>query len=198
MNNLQSLAGIELSRVVEGIRNGDDAAAQDLYDSFNWLRTYFGTKLGWQEAEDSYHDLVVAVVTAIRTGTLREPARLAGYARMAARNIVADRIRSRLNAREVELHESCRAVKDDRPSAEATAIRRQAKAIAARLLGAMPSRDRAVLVRFYVDEDRPEQICSEMNLSATQFRLIKSRAKARFTALLQQRIRPNRAQHRYV
>jgi RNA polymerase sigma-70 factor, ECF subfamily len=35
-------------------------------------------------------------------------------------------------------------------------------------------------VRFYLNEEPQEQICREMALTETQFRLLKSRAKARF------------------
>jgi RNA polymerase sigma-70 factor, ECF subfamily len=39
------------------------------------------------------------------------------------------------------------------------------------------------LTRFYVDEQSQDLICSEMGLTETQFRLLKSRAKARFGEL---------------
>ena len=41
------------------------------------------------------------------------------------------------------------------------------------------NRDREILVRFYLREQPQTQICQEMGLSETQFRLLKSRAKAR-------------------
>jgi hypothetical protein len=50
-------------------------------------------------------------------------------------------------------------------------------------------RDVEVLNRFYFLDQMEEQIRSEMNLTATQFRLLKSRAKGRFTQLIQQRLR---------
>jgi hypothetical protein len=40
-----------------------------------------------------------------------------------------------------------------------------------------------VLIRFYLDEQTPDVICRDMGLTETQFRLIKSRAKARFGGL---------------
>jgi DNA-directed RNA polymerase specialized sigma24 family protein len=52
-----------------------------------------------------------------------------------------------------------------------------------RILNSLPKRDREVLARFYLEEQRPERICREMGLSETQFRLVKSRAKARFGEL---------------
>jgi DNA-directed RNA polymerase specialized sigma subunit len=51
------------------------------------------------------------------------------------------------------------------------------------VLAELSERDREILTRFYVDEQGQEQICSEMALTETQFRLLKSRAKARFGEL---------------
>ena len=52
------------------------------------------------------------------------------------------------------------------------------------LLGALSARDREILLRFYVSEQSPEQICAEMGITDTQFRLIKSRAKVKFAQLI--------------
>jgi RNA polymerase sigma-70 factor (ECF subfamily) len=52
-----------------------------------------------------------------------------------------------------------------------------------RVLGELSQRDREILTRFYLLEQSQDQICSEMALSETQFRLLKSRAKARFGEL---------------
>jgi len=51
------------------------------------------------------------------------------------------------------------------------------------ILRSLPDRDREILTRFYLDEQTQEQICEDMNLTETQFRLLKSRAKARFGEL---------------
>jgi DNA-directed RNA polymerase specialized sigma24 family protein len=47
-------------------------------------------------------------------------------------------------------------------------------------LDALSQRDREILVRFYLKEQPQEKICEEMDLTETQFRLLKSRAKAKF------------------
>ncbi len=52
--------------------------------------------------------------------------------------------------------------------------------LARSVLGMMSERDREILTRFYLSEQTQEQICDEMDLTETQFRLLKSRAKARF------------------
>jgi len=51
------------------------------------------------------------------------------------------------------------------------------------VLKEISDRDREVLMRFYVHEQSYETICQEMGLTYNQFRLLKSRAKARFGKL---------------
>jgi RNA polymerase sigma-70 factor, ECF subfamily len=48
------------------------------------------------------------------------------------------------------------------------------------VLASLSQRGRDILERFYLKEQTQEQICQEMSLSETQFRLLKARAKARF------------------
>lgn len=59
------------------------------------------------------------------------------------------------------------------------------------VLRELSEKDREILTRFYLHEQTQEQICDDMELSDTQFRLLKSRAKNRFGELgrkkLQQR-----------
>ena len=52
-----------------------------------------------------------------------------------------------------------------------------------KVLQKVSRRDREILIRYYLLEQTQEEICSEMNLTETQFRLLKSRAKARFGEL---------------
>ena len=66
---------------------------------------------------------------------------------------------------------------------ENRAIEAQNNGIAMRVLQSLPHRDREVLVRFYLREETPEQICAALEITQTQFRLIKSRAKTRYGEL---------------
>lgn len=60
---------------------------------------------------------------------------------------------------------------------------RQRIGLIRQVLGELSERDREILTRFYIDEQSQDQICSQMGLTETQFRLLKSRAKARFGEL---------------
>jgi DNA-directed RNA polymerase specialized sigma24 family protein len=61
--------------------------------------------------------------------------------------------------------------------------RNQNEEVARRILNSIGKRDREVLIHFYLDEQSPDVICRDMGLTETQFRLIKSRAKARLGEL---------------
>ena len=67
-------------------------------------------------------------------------------------------------------------------------IARESHDVAMRVLNGLPPRDREVLVRFYLREQAADEICRDMGLTETQFRLIKSRAKARYGKLGQRRL----------
>ncbi len=66
---------------------------------------------------------------------------------------------------------------------EQAAIKKENEYIARKMLQSIAPRDRELLIRFYLEEQPAQQICDEMGLTETQFRLLKSRAKARFGAL---------------
>jgi RNA polymerase sigma-70 factor (ECF subfamily) len=82
----------------------------------------------------------------------------------------------------MDLETSAR-VADPNGNPEEAAMFRQRRDLIGRVLGEMLDRDREILTRFYLQEESQDQICSEMALSETQFRLLKSRAKARFGEL---------------
>jgi len=134
------------------------------------------------------HDAFLTIAQSIRRGDVREPERLMGYVRTVIRRQVAGYIGTAMEARRTLVDPDHGAIlRDRRPDPERAAIEEQNNSLAMRVLNTLPRRDREVLIRFYLQEQSPRQICREMHLTATQFRLTKSRAKARFTELGQAR-----------
>src|SRR5262249_4340028 len=70
------------------------------------------------------------------------------------------------------------AVCDRSPNPEQEHMRAQSREIAACILAAMPARQGEVVARFYLKQESAVEIQRSMRLTATQFRLMKSRAKA--------------------
>jgi RNA polymerase sigma factor (sigma-70 family) len=83
------------------------------------------------------------------------------------------------------------AVVDGKSDPEQQAIARQKKELMKSVLESLSKRDRDILVRFYLNEESQEKICEEMSLTETQFRLLKSRAKARFGEIGKKRLTSN-------
>jgi RNA polymerase sigma factor (sigma-70 family) len=157
------------------------------------IRFLLYRQLGPHDLDDKVHDVFVIVTEAICNGELREPERLMGYVHTVVRRQVASHIDRAVNLRrnrvDMDFQE---ALSDHRPDPEREAIARENFGLAMRVLKSIPKRDREVLTRFYLDEEPAEEICRIMDLTDTQFRLIKSRAKARFGELGKRRLE-NRA-----
>ena len=168
--------------LVAQIREGDPAAMEELYHRFGrGIRYCFYRHLGPQDLDDKVHDTFVIVVQAIRRGELRDPERLMGFVRTVVRRQVAAHIEDAVHARRDETPiEPATPVLDQTSTAEEQLITEEQIGVMRRTLRSMPARDRELLTRFYLEDQSQEQICREMGLTDTQFRLFKSRAKARF------------------
>src|SRR5262245_47091568 len=168
--------------LVERIRSEQTDGMAELYHIFSrGIRFYLCRQLGPQELDDKVHDTFVVVVQAIRKGELREPQRLMGFVRTIVRRQVAAHIDKVVHTRrdQIDFDSSLR-VPDPRDNPEESAMFQQRTKLIQQVLGEMTDRDREILTRFYIYEQSQEQICREMDLTDTQFRLLKSRAKARF------------------
>jgi len=175
----------EWVHLVDRIRFNETDGMEELYELFSkGIRFYLCRQLGPQELDDKVHDTFVVVVQAIRRGELREPSRLMGFVRTIVRRQVAAHIDKVVHTRrdQIDLDATVR-LTDPEGNPEERAIFRQRSALINRVLGELSDRDREILTRFYLLEQSQDQICSEMELSETQFRLLKSRAKARFGEL---------------
>jgi RNA polymerase sigma-70 factor, ECF subfamily len=173
---------MEWALLVEQIKAGEDTGMEHLYKLFSrGIRYYLCRQLGPQELEDKVHDTFLIVVNAIKRGDLREPERLMGFVRTVVRRQVAAYIENAVHIRREQADlETSVTVIDGKQNPEQEAMIRQKSALMQSALESLSKRDRDILIRFYLKEQPQEQICEEMGLTETQFRLLKSRAKAKF------------------
>jgi len=177
-------------RLVDRVRAGDPSGLEELYAVFaKGVRFFLWRQIGPQDLDDKVHDVFLIITQSIQRGELREPERLMGYIRTIVRRQVAAHIeaavKSRRNYLPIEMESS---ISDRLPDPERMVIARENYEVAMRVLNGLPERDREVLARFYLKEQPALEICREMGLTETQFRLIKSRAKARYGKLGQRRL----------
>lgn len=182
--------GTHWVHLVERIKTEDQSGMEELYKIFSrGVRFYLCRQLGPQDLEDKVHDTFLIVVQAVRRGELREPERLMGFVRTVVRRQVAAHIDQAVHTRRQQVGlDTGTMVVDLNRNPEQTAIQQQHEQIAKRVLHSISKRDREILTRFYLLEQSQEKICEQMNLTETQFRLLKSRAKARFGELGKRRL----------
>jgi RNA polymerase sigma-70 factor (ECF subfamily) len=184
---------VEWAVLVAQVKAGQDAGMEQLYKLFSrGIRYYLCRQLGPQELEDKVHDTFLIVVNAIKRGDLREPERLMGFVRTVVRRQVAAYIEQAVHTRREQADiETGITVADRKQNPEQEAMLRQKADLMKSALAALSQRDRDILVRFYLKEQSQEQICREMSLTETQFRLLKSRAKAKFGEIGRKKLASN-------
>jgi RNA polymerase sigma-70 factor (ECF subfamily) len=165
--------------LIAKIQADDAGGMEELYRVFSrGVRFFLCRQMKAEDLEDTLHDVFLSVTQAIRRGEVREPERLMGFVWTVVRRHLAGHIeRSVRNRRHcADLH-STHDLSDVGPSPERTTLLLQHRTLARCVLNEVPARDREILIRFYLEEQKPDDICREMGLSETQFRLLKSRAK---------------------
>jgi RNA polymerase sigma-70 factor (ECF subfamily) len=180
----------DLAELVARIQADDTSALEELYRIFaRGIKYQICRQLGPQDLDDKVHDCFLIVVQAIRRGELREPDRLMGFVRTVVRRQIAAYIETVIqNRKQMTDLESGRVVADFGPNPENSILTREEERLAYRVLNGISRRDREILIRFYLQEESQETICEKMKLTDTQFRLLKSRAKARFGELGKRRM----------
>jgi RNA polymerase sigma-70 factor, ECF subfamily len=183
------------ANVVERIRDNDQPAIEELYRVFSrGIRYYLCRQLGPQDLDDRVHDCFLVVIQAIKKGDIREPERLMGFVRTIVRRQIAGYIEGMVETRKKQVDiEFGSIIPDGKLNPERSAMSKQQEEIAVKVLRTISSRDREILTRFYLHEQSQEQICREMSLTETQFRLMKSRAKAKFGELGKRRLERKQA-----
>lgn len=176
--NSSIASDVDLTRRVAA---GDPDAVGELY---TLLRKLLSPQIRFrlrEEPDDLLHETLTIVVESIRNGSLRQPEALRRYSGSIVRKLIAGRIigvvwtrRRTVNANDMTLHT------DETP--ESTMLDRERLALMELGLKQLRSRDSELLTRFYIQGQSHLKICDDMQLTQTQFRLFKSRAKAKLTA----------------
>jgi RNA polymerase sigma-70 factor (ECF subfamily) len=167
------------------VREGDARGMTDLYEFISTgLWPYLARQLPQQDCRDKIHNIFVDVVTAIQRGQLRDPDRLLGFARTIARRKVSGHICMAMADRRNQVDiESIFWLASPQASPENEMIFQERRDLVRWTLAQLSEREREILSRFYMQEQTQQQICLEMGLTHTQYRLLKWRSKAHFGQL---------------
>ena len=160
--------------LAERIRQGDASAEEELVEIFCdkiQLMTLARTRNS-EIARELAHDVMIAVLCALRRGQLREPEKLAAFVRGTARNTINDYLRTRARQPiEVELSpaSALENVAGDRDDWDKASLVRQA-------LNWLHPTDRRILLLVLVEGLHPREVAHKLGLSPEAVRQRKSRA----------------------
>jgi RNA polymerase sigma-70 factor (ECF subfamily) len=166
------------------IAHGDPGAIEELYHLIQrLLRPNLLYSVRETDPHDLLHETLTVVVERVRNGELRNPGSLPAYVQAVLKRQVAGKIlravwnRKRIVDSEGALDAAC---SSDNP--EKALLDHERAELIARGLHRLGPRDNELMTRFYLHGETHDSICEGMNLTETQFRLFKSRAKARLAA----------------
>jgi RNA polymerase sigma-70 factor (ECF subfamily) len=185
----QQASQAKTNDIVEMIRGGHPAGLEQLYAMARNFTFFIMRQLGSDDLQDKVHDIFVTAATAISAGKLRDSERLTPFLTTLTRFYTYGQIDRRVVRRKYVTPLEHANIPDRRMNLENSVYKKQKMLIVRDILNSMPKRDRDVLERFYVLEQTKEQICQEMNLTPTQFRLLKSKAKSTFAKMGQRRLK---------
>jgi RNA polymerase sigma-70 factor (ECF subfamily) len=177
------LTSEEQASLVGRIRHGDDAAEAQLVELFSrpvrvMVRVRAGRRL---EEEDLAQEVLMAAITAVRRGHLRDDDKLGAFVAGIARNVINNRLRASRGASLESLtgHEDA-AVADLRHE---MAVRERASMVH-RALGELSADDRRVLMLTLIEGFTALQIAERLGVTEEAIRTRKSRALRRLKGRL--------------
>lgn len=137
-------------------------------------------------AADILQDAAVTTLEKLRNGEIAHPENLGGYLyRVAINHLRNHRRKDHTAQSSAEGLEELRAEDEGDPEWEHVGRPQWAEA-ARRMLEGMPAtRDRELLVRFYLNDEAKDTLCHELRLSSEHFNRVIFRARNRFRELLE-------------
>lgn len=176
-------AGADL---VSRIRAGDRQAEAELVERYSCgVEVIIRREIGSASvADDLYQETFRMVIEKTRRGDIREPEKLSGFVCGVARNLVIDYFRRAARQGSLSEVEEATTLPDPAPDQLEVLLRKEQSDFARQVLKEMRNeRDIQILFRFYLAEDKKEQICADLGLSGLRFNRVLHRARERYLEL---------------
>jgi len=137
-------------------------------------------------ALDIRQDALRVVIEKLRSGTLEEPERLAGYLRGIALKLWGAQRRKEVRRATTADSDAIEAIADDRADPEERLSEEQLGHAVRELLAELSTpRDRDILTRVYLLEEEKEAVCAALEVDSLHLNRVLFRAKQRFRELVE-------------
>lgn len=169
------------------VRKGEKLAEQQIVTRYSrGLLSFLRRKSDDDDlADDLHQDTFRIVLERLRGKGLEDPSHLAGFIHATAKNLVIAHFRKQARRKT----EPDSALIDNSShsgisQSDASILDEQAKTVRSLIAELRSERDREVLLRFYLDEEDKQSICSVLRLTEKHFNRVIFRARERFRGLL--------------
>ena len=172
--------------LVSRIRAGDRQAEAELVERYSCgVKFIIRREIGSSSiADDLYQETFRIIIEKTRRGDIREPEKLSGFVCGVARNLVIDYFRRAARQGSLSEVEEATTLPDPAPDQLEALLRKEQSDFARQVLKEMRNeRDIQILFRFYLAEDKKEQICADLGLSGLHFNRVLHRARERYLEL---------------
>ena len=172
-----ALTATEQAALVERIAGGDRAAEGRVAELFAPAVQAMARARarGAVDAQDVCQDVLLAVITALRQGRLRDSERLGPFVAGVARNVINSYLRQRQSRSTEPLSEAASPVADLRDEM----ARRERDQTLRTALSEVSASDRQILLLTLVEGLKPGEVATKLSLDAQVVRARKSRALRR-------------------
>jgi RNA polymerase sigma-70 factor (ECF subfamily) len=181
--------------IVKRIRQGSGRAETELWNRYSrGLLFLLRQRTGDPElAQDLRQETFRIAIEKLRAGGLEDPAKLAGYLRGIAVNLVSGEWRKRDRRKTTADSDAIAEAPDTEANPPNEVSRAELGSLVTSMLQELKvPRDREILLRFYVQEGDKAEICSDLGISAVHFNRVLFRAKSRFRKILLEEERKGR------
>ena len=172
--------------LVAAVRAGDRQAETSLVEIFGRAVALLLDRhtSGRPEAEDLYQDTFRLALGKIRTGELRESAKLPAFLARLARNLAIGHYRQGARRKTETAGDDLPDLPSDGGTQLDLLVDRENVALVRRVFAELRNdRDREILSRFYLAEEDKQRIAEDLGLTSLQFNRVLHRARERFREL---------------
>jgi RNA polymerase sigma-70 factor, ECF subfamily len=176
--------------LVAGILSGDRRAEERLVEVYGRGIAILLDRHtnGRPEAEDLFQDTFRLVLEKLRSGELREPSRLPGFIAQIARSLAIEHYRKATRRKTEPDSDALAEVPASSSGPLSDLLTRERADLVRRVIQDLgTSRDRDILLRFYIAEEDKERISQDFGLSSLQFNRVLHRARERYREIYLER-----------
>ena len=180
------------ANLVHRIRNGSRAAEAQLVANYRKpiLELLRYRARDTDLAEDLLQETLLITIRRLRDEGIEEPEKLSSFIHRVAHNLVIAHFRKEARRNTRPDTEFTELLQDDSPSQQEALLEQENAEMVRQLLEELPQpRDREILLRFYVWNQEKQLVCANIGLTSDQFDRVISRARKRFKALVEEKMR---------